>query len=150
MTDFSQNNNLENKTSLQYKNLIRPSWAPPSWVFGPVWTILYIIIFVTYIMVFHKSLLTRDFWLATPFILNLVFNFSYTPLMFGWNRRDLALGAIIGVLITLIWGMYMAHNRKLRSVVLWNIPYLLWILFATSLQVSIMALNYNRKNSKNI
>lgn len=124
-----------------YKTLIKPSWAPPSWLFGPVWTVLYIIIFLSYGTVFYKTITGKLSWLvALPFILNLVFNFAFTPLQFGLKNNWLAALDIALVLGTLIWAM-VAIYPHIRWVVYANIPYLLWVSFATVLQFSITYLN---------
>jgi tryptophan-rich sensory protein len=128
----------------QYSNFIRPSWAPPSWVFGPVWTILYAIIFVTFGTVFYRAFLGKISWMiALPFILNLIFNFLFTPIQFGLKNNFLASIDVVLVVITLIWGMVMIWKNvpDLRWVVYANIPYLLWGAFATCLQITITYLN---------
>lgn len=124
-----------------YATLIRPSWAPPSWLFGPVWTVLYILITISFVSVFYK-VFTKDIpaVVALPFILNLVFNFSFTPLQFGLQNNYLAAIDILLVLGTLIWA-FIAIWPYMRWVVYINIPYILWVAFATVLQLTITYLN---------
>jgi len=127
-----------------YQQLIKPSWAPPSWVFGPVWTVLYAIIFITFGYVFWLFLQEKvSFKILIPFILNLVFNFLFTPIQFGLKNNFLASVDIILVLVTLIWCMVAIFPHS-RWVVYLNIPYLLWVSFATVLQLSITLLNLSK------
>jgi len=124
-----------------YQNLIKPSWAPPGWIFGPVWTVLYVIIFITFGTVFYKAFTGKIPWaVALPFALNLVFNFIFTPLQFGLKNNLLAAIDIVLVLGTLIWS-FIVIWPYLRWVVYANIPYFLWVLFATILQLTITYLN---------
>jgi len=124
-----------------YAQLIKPSWAPPSWLFGPVWTVLYIIIGVSFFSVFFsvlkKQLPTK---VAIPFILNLIFNAAFTPIQFGLKNNVLASVDITLVLLSLLWCMYNVRKVK-RWVAVVNIPYLMWVMFATVLQFVITALN---------
>jgi len=127
-----------------YSQLIKPFWSPPAWLFGPVWTALYAIIAVTFGTVFYRALAGRLTWLvALPFILNLVFNFAFTPIQFGLRNNLLAAIDILLVLGTLIWALYAVWHAApdLRWVVYANIPYLLWVTFATCLQLTITFLN---------
>jgi benzodiazapine receptor len=124
-----------------YQQLIKPSWSPPSWLFGPAWTVLYIIIVITFGAVFYRVFKGKLEWLvALPFILNLVFNLAFTPLQFGLKNNLLAAIDILLVLATLIWAM-IAIFPHARWIVYANIPYLLWVLFATVLQLTITYLN---------
>ncbi len=128
-----------------YQTLIKPSWAPPSWLFGPVWTVLYAIIAVTFGTVFYKAFTKQIPWIvALPFALNLVFNFLFTPIQFGLQNNLLASIDILLVIGTLIWAMYAIWHAdpKLRWIVYANIPYLLWVIFATTLQLTITYLNW--------
>ncbi len=124
-----------------YAQLIKPEWAPPAWLFGPVWTVLYVIIAITFItvvvMVWKKKWPKSMLW---PFMLNLVFNFSFTPLQFGLQNNFLAAIDILLVLGTLVWTMY-AVWPKARWITYALIPYLLWVSFASVLQLSITYLN---------
>lgn len=124
-----------------YSTLIKPSWSPPSWLFGPVWTVLYAIIAFSFGTVFYKVFSGKLQWvIALPFLLNLVFNFIFTPLQFGLKNNFLAAVDILLVLTTLIWAL-IAIWPHYRWIVIVNIPYLLWVSFATVLQLTITYLN---------
>jgi translocator protein len=124
-----------------YMTLIKPTWAPPSWLFGPVWTMLYAVIAVTFTIVFYKAY-TKEipFLVALPFALNLFFNLLFTPVQFGLKNNELATLVIFLILGTLIWALVAIFPYQ-RIVTYANIPYLLWVLFATILQTSITLLN---------
>ena len=125
-----------------YQTLIKPEWAPPSWLFGPVWTVLYAVIAISFgkvfLLVYRKKLNSR---VATPFALNLLFNFAFTPLQFGLKNNLLALIDILLVLVTILW-MFWAIWPKMKWVVYVNIPYLIWVSFATVLQFTVTYLNW--------
>jgi tryptophan-rich sensory protein len=121
--------------------LIKPSWAPPSWLFGPVWTVLYVIIAISFGTVFYKAFTKQvPSIVALPFVLNLVFNFAFTPLQFGLRNNLLASMDILFVLGTLIWAM-VAIYPYIRWVAYIQIPHLLWVSFAIVLQLTITYLN---------
>lgn len=125
--------------------MIKPSWAPPSWVFGPIWTALYTIIAVSLATVFYKAF-TKQIprRVALPFALNLVFNLIFTPIQFGLVNNFLASIDILIVVGTLVWALWAVWHAapKLRWVVYANIPYLLWGTYATSVQLAITYLNW--------
>lgn len=124
-----------------YAQLAKPTWAPPSWIFGPVWTVLYVIIAMSFTRVFWLLWKKRiGFVVALPFILNLLFNFAFTPLQFGLQNNLLAMIDILLVLATLIWAM-VAIKPHCKTVFYMQIPYLLWVSFATILQVTITWMN---------
>ncbi len=132
---------MNNETYTWYQTLIKPTWAPPSWIFGPVWSVLYAVIFVTYAYVFYQTITGKlPKIIALPFILNLIFNFIFTPIQFGLKNNALALLDILLVLSTLVWAL-IAIYPHIRWVALANIPYLLWVSFATILQIAITMLN---------
>ncbi|MDD3487609.1 MAG: tryptophan-rich sensory protein [Candidatus Moranbacteria bacterium] len=125
-----------------YQALIKPSWAPPSWIFGPVWTILYAIIAVSFGYVGYLFFKGRiSFWVALPFLLNLVFNFAFSPIQFRLQNNLLAAADILLVLGTLAW-LLLAAYQAASWVAYANIPYFLWVSFATILQLTITYLNW--------
>lgn len=122
--------------------LIKPTWSPPAWLFGPVWTVLYVIIAISFGSVFYKAFMKQIPWLvALPFVLNLIFNLLFTPIQFGLQNNLLAAIDILLVLGTLIWAM-IAIWPHTRWITYAQIPYLLWVSFATALQLSITYLNF--------
>jgi len=128
-------------TSNNYSQLIKPSWSPPGWLFGPVWTILYIMIAISFGRVFILASQRKlPFIIALPFILNLVFNFAFTPLQFGLKNLLIASIDILLVLVTLIWAMAAIYPYA-NWITFIQIPYLMWVSFATVLQLTITWLN---------
>lgn len=126
----------------QYSEYIKPWFSPPGWLFGPVWSVLYILIAISFGWVFVKVFqgeLPR--WIAIPFALNLISNFAFTPVQFGLNNLPLASAVIIMVLGTLVWSMW-AIWPYATWVTYIQIPYLLWVIFATVLQLSVTYLNW--------
>ncbi|MFA5778253.1 MAG: TspO/MBR family protein [Candidatus Paceibacterota bacterium] len=124
-----------------YSQLIKPTWAPPSWLFGPVWSVLYVLIFVSFGKVFWMLWQKQiPFLVALPFILNLVFNFAFTPIQFQLQNNLLAAVDILLVLSTLIWTMIVIYPY-VKWITYIQIPYLLWVAFATILQLTITYLN---------
>lgn len=131
-----------NNTYNWYSQLIKPSWAPPSWLFGPVWSVLYVLIAISFGSVFYLFGKGKiGFLICLPFILNLIFNFSFTPLQFTLQNNLLAAIDILLVLGTLIWGMIVIYPYA-RWITYIQIPYLLWVSFATVLQLTITFLNW--------
>ncbi len=124
-----------------YSQLIKPLWSPPAWIFGPVWTLLYVLIAISFgrafVMAWKKEI---SFWVAFPFALNLVFNFVFTPIQFGLKNNFLAAIDILLTLGTLIWAM-IAIFPRVRWIAYVQVPYLLWVSFATVLQLTITYLN---------
>lgn len=128
-------------TTTWYSQLIKPTWAPPSWLFGPVWSVLYLIIFVSFGTVFYKIFSKQlPLIVGLPFVLNLIFNLSFTYFQFGLKSNTLAAVDILLVLGTLIWAL-VAIYPHIKWVALVNIPYLLWVCFATVLQLTVTYLN---------
>ncbi len=124
-----------------YSKLIKPSWAPAPWVFGPVWSILYILIavsFGTVFFMFYKNEI--GLLVVIPFILNLILNIAFTPLQIGLKNNLLASIDVILILVTIIWGMVIIFPQ-VQWIAYIQIPYLIWVSIATVLQLSITYLN---------
>lgn len=126
----------------KYAQWIQPSWAPPSWLFGPVWNVLYVLIAISFGYVFYKVFQGEiPKVVAVPFIINLLANASFTPVQFGLQNLPLAAVVILVVLITIPWMMYAVWPYA-HWVAFMQIPYLLWVVFATVLQLTITYLNW--------
>lgn len=124
-----------------YSQLIKPAWSPPAWIFGPVWSFLYLLIILSFGKVFLMFMQkTIPFLVLLPFILNIIFNLSFTPIQFGLQNNILAAIDIILVLVTLIWAMIVIYPYG-SWITLLQVPYLFWVLFATVLQLTVTYLN---------
>ena len=133
--------NASNNAAAWYAELAKPFFAPPSWVFGPVWAVLYLVIAISFGYVLVQCLRRKlPFNVLLPFLLNLVFNAAYSPIQFGLRNNPLASVDILLILATLVWALTVIWHR-VRWVAVVNIPYLLWVAFATVLQLSITWLN---------
>ncbi len=128
-------------TAAWYAQLTKPFFAPPAYVFGPVWSVLYVVIAISFGHVLVQTIRRRQpFSVLLPFLLNLLFNVAYTPLQFGLRNNGLASVDILLLLGTLVWALVVICPRI--AWVAWvNVPYLLWVCFATVLQLSITWLN---------
>ena len=134
-------------SSYYYKKLKKPSWAPPAWLFGPVWTGLYIIIFTSFgfvVYLYFRNII--PFVVLLPFILNLIFNFAFTPIQFGLKNNVLATVDIVLTVSTLLWALYVIYPYA-SWISYINIPYALCAVFAAILQLTITLVNRKRKRS---
>ena len=124
-------------TSAEYQNLDQPSWAPPSWLFGPVWTVLYAMIAVAGWLVWRRTGWNRA---LTVYAVQLALNAIWTPIFFGFGRYGLAL-VDIAVLWVLI-GVTVWLFRPISRAAAWLlVPYWAWVSFATALNAAIWHAN---------
>ncbi|MGX9296785.1 TspO/MBR family protein [Tsukamurella paurometabola] len=122
-----------------YGALAQPSWAPPSWLFGPAWGVLYLLMAVAAWLVWrvHPTFRSRAIGL---YVLQLLVNLSWSPLFFGLELRGIAFGLIV-LLDVLVIATIAAFWAVRRSAALLLLPYLGWILFASALNYSVWTLN---------
>jgi len=113
-----------------YAQLSKPSWAPPAWVFGPVWSVLYALMGVAAWLVW-RSPGSKRVALAL-FGAQLAANALWSWLFFAWHRGALASVEVL-VLLALIAATVMAFWRSSRLAALLLVPYLLWVSFASML-----------------
>lgn len=120
-----------------YQTLHKPSFSPPNWVFGPVWLTLYTLMGAAVFLVWKKHGTIRAFWL---FWVHLFFNALWSVLFFGLQSPRYAL-VDIGVLWVLL-GITTVLFFRLSRVAGWLlVPYLLWVTFASILNMAIVLLN---------
>lgn len=120
-----------------YASLQKPSFNPPAWIFGPAWTLLYILMAVAAWRVFRVAGWGPAIGL---WLIQLAVNASWSPLFFGMHRIDLALLTIIALDILVI-ATIAVFFRKDRIAAWLMLPYLAWIAFATTLNAAIWQLN---------
>jgi tryptophan-rich sensory protein len=127
--------------STWYPTLIKPSFAPPSWIFGPAWTILYLLMGISLFLVLERDRDRPEVRQGISlFSIQLCLNVIWSLLFFGLRSPFLAL---IGIL--LLWGSIAATLIQFlkisRPAAYLLIPYLLWVTFATGLNTAILLLN---------
>lgn len=120
-----------------YAALIKPAWNPPAWVFGPAWTLLYILMAVAAWLVWKRAGFSRP---LAFYFLQLALNAAWTPIFFGAHQLGWALAEIV-VLWTLIL-LTLLSFRRVSPVAGWLfVPYLAWVSFATFLNFTLWRLN---------
>lgn len=123
-----------------YAELLQPAWAPPGWLFGPVWTLLFALMAIAAWLVWRSGGFRANRIALTLFLVQLAFNALWSWLFFAWHRGGLAFADIL-----LLWVLILAtlvafwRVRPLAGALL--VPYLLWVSFAAVLNYSIWQLN---------
>ena len=123
-----------------YAGLVQPDWAPPGWVFGPVWTLLFALMAIAAWLVWRKGGFHAHRIALSLFIIQLLFNALWSWLFFAWRLGGPAFADIL-----LLWGLILAtliafwHVQRLAGILL--VPYLLWVSFAAFLNYALWQLN---------
>ncbi|HET7374726.1 MAG TPA: TspO/MBR family protein [Gemmatimonadaceae bacterium] len=123
-----------------YGQLDRPPWAPPGWLFGPVWTALYVLMGIAAWLVWRGAGWTGARAAFGLFFAQLALNALWTWLFFAWRNGALALAGIVGLLIFIVATM-IAFGRVSRPAAMLLVPYLCWVLFATALTAAVWTRN---------
>jgi tryptophan-rich sensory protein len=125
-----------------YSQLVRPNWAPPGWLFAPVWTVLYVLMGTAAWLVWRVHGFKKARTPLTLFIVQLGANALWTWVFFVWHQGALAFAEII-----LLWCLIaatVASFRKLNTVAAaLLLPYLAWVTFASALTFATWRLNSN-------
>jgi tryptophan-rich sensory protein len=124
-----------------YSTLRKPSFNPPPWLFAPVWTVIYIMIATSAYMVWKLRSRKPAYIIArSAYFIQLILNFSWSIIFFGMHQIATAMIVIIllwlSIIVTINW-----FNKFNRAAALLLVPYLLWVSFASVLNVSIYLLN---------
>lgn len=123
-----------------FSTLNRPFLAPPAWLFSPVWIILYISMAISIFLYARKPSQRSKAWGYVLFFTQLLLNLAWTPAFFGMKNMGLALAIIILLDILVLFNITeFAKVSKSASRTL--IPYFIWILFATYLNIGYFVLN---------
>jgi tryptophan-rich sensory protein len=123
-----------------YAALDRPAWAPPGWLFGPVWTVLYLLMGTAAWLVWREGGWARARTALGLFVGQLLVNGGWTWLFFVWRRGDLALLEIV-LLLGLILATLAAFARVRPLAAALLLPYLAWVAFAAALTASLWLRN---------
>lgn len=123
-----------------YGELLQPSWAPPGWVFGPVWTLLYGMMAVAAWLIWRSGGFGLNRGPLYLFLVQLVLNGLWSWLFFAWRQGGLAF-VDIGFLWILILATLVAFWRVRPLAGILMLPYLLWVSFAAALNLAIWQLN---------
>lgn len=123
-----------------YLDLVRPTWAPPPWLFGPVWSVLYLFMGVAAWLVWRTRSRTATRIALMAFVMQLAANSLWTWLFFVWHQGALAFAEIL-----LLWALILvttvmfARISKLAAALM--LPYLAWVGFASALNFTLWRLN---------
>jgi benzodiazapine receptor len=123
-----------------YRALVKPSWQPPDWLFGPVWTTIFILAAVSAALAWRAAGETQRRMVVILFVANGILNVGWSLLFFHLKRPLLA-----GLEVILLWASIVAliwYVQRFSRAAAWLlVPYLLWVSFATVLNWTIVALN---------
>lgn len=124
-----------------YTTLNKPFFAPPNWIFGPVWTLLYLLMGVAFYLIWRQGWKKKKVRTAGLFFLaQLALNFIWSPIFFGLRAPLLGL-----VVIVTMWALIVMTMKKFyplsRLAFYLLVPYLLWVSFATIINAAIVVLN---------
>jgi len=123
-----------------YRTLERPSFAPPDWVFGPVWTVLYAMMAVAAWRVWQAPGSRARTMGILLFLVQLALNFAWTFLFFRQHWMGIAFAEIVALWVAIILTIF--TFRTISAAAAWMlIPYLLWVTFASALNLQFWRLN---------
>jgi len=120
-----------------YATLAKPEWNPPSWIFGPVWTVLYLMMAVAAWVVWKRDGWRRPLWFYSG---QLLLNAAWTPVFFAAHQIGLAL-VVISALWLAILGTLLAFWRVSKPAGWMLVPYLAWVSFAAFLNYTLWRMN---------
>lgn len=123
-----------------YQNLNQPPLTPPAWIFPPVWTILYLSMGIALFLYARKKTDQNKSWGYVLFFTQLLTNFAWSPTFFGLKNVGLALALVILMDILVLFNI-IEFSKVSKSSARILIPYFIWILFATYLNLGILILN---------
>ena len=124
-------------TVAEYQSLRQPAWAPPSWLFGPVWTVLYVLIAVSGWLVWRRTGWTSA---LTVYAVQLALNAAWTPIFFTGHAIGAGLIVVAMLLVMVLWTIRLTW--RFDRVAAWLlVPYAAWVAFATLLNAAILRMN---------
>lgn len=128
------------KISTWYATLVKPSWNPPNWIFGPVWSALYFCMAVAAWLVWRQEGLVAAKLPLTLFAVQLVLNVLWSCIFFGFERPGFAFVEVVLLWAAIAATMVTFWSRSMTAGLLF-VPYLAWVSFASLLNFAIWRLN---------
>lgn len=120
-----------------YAALSKPAWNPPAWIFGPVWTLLYLMMAIAAWLVWKHDGWRRPLW---SYVVQLLLNAAWTPIFFGAHQLGWALLEIVVLWIAIL--LTLLNFRGVSRTAAWLfVPYLAWVTFAAFLNFTLWRLN---------
>lgn len=123
-----------------YRELVLPDWAPPSWLFGPVWTLLYVMMAISAWLVWRSNRFVQTGRALQMYGVQLVLNALWSWLFFAWYQGAAAFAEIVLLWLSIVITMVLFYRHSQLAAVL-MLPYVLWVSFASVLNWSIWQLN---------
>jgi len=123
-----------------YLALDKPDWHPPSWVFGPVWSTLYVMMAVAAWLVWRRGGFAGQRRALGLFLVQLALNAAWSPLFFGLKRPDIAFAEILLLWLAIAFTLH-AFWRVHRPAAWLLVPYIAWVSFAAFLNGTLWRLN---------
>lgn len=123
-----------------FASLNRPWFSPPNWVFGPVWTFLYLLMGISFFLIWKQDANRNRKLAFVVYFVQLLLNFAWSFIFFYFKMIGLALVEIVLLWLTIVAMLVLFHRVKPAAAYL-NVPYLLWVTFATILTAGYFWLN---------
>lgn len=128
-------------TGIWYQSLIKPSWQPPDWLFGPAWTLIFALATASAVHAWRNAdSAARREWVLVLFALNGFLNVLWSLLFFALKRPDWALIEVVFLWLSILLPIAVFW-RFARPASLYLVPYLLWVSFAAFLNLTVVRLN---------
>ena len=128
------------KIGTWYATLAKPSWNPPAWIFGPVWSALYFCMAVAAWLVWRQGGFSGAKVPLTLFVVQLALNVLWSCIFFGLEKPGLAFGEVLLLWLAIAATMVVFWQRSMIAGILF-VPYLAWVSFASFLNFTIWRLN---------
>jgi len=128
------------KDSAFYKNLKKPPFQPPSWLFAPVWMVIYLLLFASLMLIIVAPENSLKGYAYTAFVVQLILNFTWMPVFYVGKKICLAFLISFLLILSIIVMMYFYYKISVIAALL-LIPYLLWSIYATVINLYICNAN---------
>lgn len=123
-----------------YATLVKPSFNPPNNIFGPVWSVLYLLMGISFYLALNNAKPENKSKIIFVFAIQLVLNFFWSIIFFNLHQLGFALTEIVFLWISIL-AMIITFYKTNKLAAYMNVPYLLWVSFATFLNYSLYHLN---------